>query len=109
MSKRDRAARAKGAADADATDVEASEVGTGTTESATTCARREAVVHTARQGGVATVAGDDSVGGGVALKERPDAAPEKERDDATRSRGCGSSSAKSSPRCARSSGRRVRE
>ena len=80
MSKRDRAARAKGAADADATDVEASEVGTGTTESTDDLRPSGKRSSTPRgKRGAATVAGDDSVGGGVALKERPDAAPEKER------------------------------
>ena len=83
MSKRDRAARAKGAADADATDVEASEVGTDATESADDLRPSGKRSSTPRgKRGAATVggdAGDDSTGGGVALKERPDAAPEKER------------------------------
>jgi preprotein translocase subunit SecE len=83
VSKRDRAARAKGA-DADATDVDATETGADASEAVDEVrpsGKRSSTPRgkrgSAKVGGGAT--DDSETGGGVALKERPDAAPEKER------------------------------
>ncbi|GAA2064698.1 preprotein translocase subunit SecE [Williamsia deligens] len=84
MSKRDRAARAKGPADADATDVDAPDTGTDTTEASDELKPSGKRSSTPRgKRGAATAAGDtagdDTAAGGVALKDRPKAAPAKER------------------------------
>ena len=83
MSKRDRAARAKGAADADATDVDAPEAGTDAADDAGELrpSGKRSSTPRGKRGAATAVAdtSDDTVGGGVALKERPGDAPEKER------------------------------
>lgn len=90
MSKREKAARATGAADADATDVDTADTDTpdtdaaDTTDGAVTMEKRPTGKRSATpRGKRAAAAGGDSSGegsgGGVALKERPEAASEDVR------------------------------